>query len=67
MRLRQRLSRLEARMSPEVERPSIDVSMLSDDILGRLIECDSDLSLLSDDDLAELEAARIDCSSDGSK
>lgn len=67
MRLKQRLARLEARKTPEVERPTIDASKLSGDLVKRIIENRSDLSVLSEAERAEIEAARIDYSLDSAK
>jgi len=64
MRLKQRLARLEARKTPVIERPTIDASKLSGGLLRRLIENRCDLSMLSSADLAELEAARLDGTSE---
>ena len=59
-RLVRRLAKLETLQGAKAEAPTIDVSRLSDGLLLRILTSRDDLSGLSEDDLAELEAARID-------
>lgn len=58
-RLERRLLKLEAMQGASAEAPTIDPSRLSSDLILRVLEARDDLSALSDADLAELEAARI--------
>lgn len=59
-RIKRRLAKLEAAHGAKAEAPTIDPSRLSSDLLLRLLASPDDLSGLSDDDLSELDAARID-------